>query len=90
MNYSTEPYPFDRWLVDRMGWMGIGPTALGRQLGVTRAQVHLWRTGDCVPPMTRVPALALCLGVSADFVTARINDSRLTHRAPGRPRKVSA
>ncbi|MDD6021504.1 MAG: helix-turn-helix transcriptional regulator [Oscillospiraceae bacterium] len=47
---------------------GISQEALGEKIGVSRQAVSKWETGEALPEITNLKALAVVFGVTVDFL----------------------
>ncbi|MBR5202024.1 MAG: helix-turn-helix transcriptional regulator [Clostridia bacterium] len=47
---------------------GLSQEALAEKIGVSRQAVSKWETGDALPEVTKLKALAECFGVTVDFL----------------------
>ncbi len=47
---------------------GLSQEALAEKIGVSRQAVSKWETGDALPEITKLKALAQCFGVTVDFL----------------------
>ncbi len=47
---------------------GLSQEALAEKIGVSRQAVSKWETGDALPEITKLKALADCFGVTIDFL----------------------
>ncbi len=47
---------------------GLSQEALAEKIGVSRQAVSKWETGDALPEITKLKALAECFGVTVDFL----------------------
>ena len=46
---------------------GLSQETLAEKIGVSRQAVSKWETGDALPEITKLKALADCFGVTVDF-----------------------
>ena len=47
---------------------GLSQETLAEKIGVSRQAVSKWETGDALPEITKLKALADCFGVTVDFL----------------------
>lgn len=47
---------------------GLSQETLAEKIGVSRQAVSKWETGDALPEITKLKALAECFGVTVDFL----------------------
>lgn len=64
-----------------MAAVGVRVTPFATQMGMSRQQASNLRRGTSLPPLTKVPALALVLGVPEERVRARIIAARTARTA---------
>jgi transcriptional regulator with XRE-family HTH domain len=53
---------------------GLNSSAVARQLGVSRAAMHKWASGQQMPPEARIQQIAECLNVRPKHLTAPLPD----------------
>lgn len=58
---------------------GMSQEALAEKIGVSRQAVSKWETGDALPEVTKLKALADCFGVTVDYLLDENTDE---YKAP--------
>ena len=69
---NNNPISFGHWLRRRLGRLGVNISRFSLQASVARQTVHYWLLDRHPPSRTKVPALALLLGVTEAQLSKRI------------------
>lgn len=77
---------FSEILIQRRKQLGLSQEALAEKIQVSRQAVSKWETGEAMPDMTKLIALADALEMTLDALCGRIfPEQAVNHSAPAKP-----